>query len=215
MRKLLTLVTVQATSLLICTNAFAAPILIFDDDGKLSGARHVLVERFEDGKGIPVGDGLYDVEFVHDGLCIGAGDLCGPTFTFTTQGDAFAAANALLREVFLDGPLGNFDSDTSLITNCDSSCRVFTPYALELALDESGVSRVRVAETVNRRANTTLDSLQPNSVLVPADLSQFHNHVMARWSPTRHSVPEPATSKLLILALAASAACRHRWSRTG
>ena len=123
---------------LTLTSAASALELIVDDQGILWGAKDVVIS----GK-------LYDVEFLPDARLIHIPrDLPGhcPTvfngcdsaedFFFTERLDAIAAAQALLNQVLIDGPLGNFDSSPEKVANCavtyindlDSPCAVAFPY---------------------------------------------------------------------------------------
>ena len=80
---------------------------------------------------------LYDVQFL-DGTCIGLYNGCDEIsdFTFQTQSSAALASQALLDQVFLDGPLGNFDSDPTLTFGCSSfyECEVWTADSLYAAM---------------------------------------------------------------------------------
>lgn len=90
--------------------AAAMPTLIIDGTGKLTGAT-----------GVDVGGSFYDVTFL-DGSCFSLFGGCDETtdFFFQTQSDAVAAAQALLDQVFLDGPSGLFDTDGTLTQGCDA-----------------------------------------------------------------------------------------------
>jgi hypothetical protein len=88
--------------------ANADPVLLINGSGMLTGARNV-----------DVGGTLYDVTFV-DGTCIDvfAGCDAASHFNFATFAEAAAAANALLGQVFIDGPAGNFDTHPDLTFGC-------------------------------------------------------------------------------------------------
>ena len=84
--------------------------------------------------GVDVGGTLYDVEFL-DGSCITLFNGCDDVsdFTFQTSLAASVASQALLDQVFLDGPLGNFDSSPNLTNGCSiglasTRCWSLTPY---------------------------------------------------------------------------------------
>ena len=113
MRKVL----LGAVLILMASGAQAATLNVID--GILHGASDVLV-----------GGSLYDVQFL-DGTCIDLFNGCDETsdFTFQTQASALLAAQALLDQVFLDGPQGQFDSSPTLTNGCDvSPCVSFIPY---------------------------------------------------------------------------------------
>ena len=88
--------------------ANADPVLLVNGSGVLTGARNVRV-----------GGTLYNVTFV-DGTCIDVFGGCdtGSDFKFATFEDADAAANALLGQVFVDAPVGNFDGYPELTLGC-------------------------------------------------------------------------------------------------
>ena len=69
--------------------------------------------------GVLVDGSLYDVQFL-DGTCIDlyAGCVDASGFTFQTPEAALLASQALLDQVFLDGPAGNFESSPALTNGC-------------------------------------------------------------------------------------------------
>ena len=81
----------------------AATLTVVDD--RLVGASGVFVG----------GSGWYDVNFV-DGTCIGLFDGCNADddFDFGSPVDADMAARALVRQVFIDGPDGMFNTNPGL-----------------------------------------------------------------------------------------------------
>lgn len=100
-------------SLSLCSVAEAAPILDLSPGGILLGARNVLVDG-----------SLYNVTF-EKGSCESLYDGCtDEAITFSSMDAAAAAAQALLDQVFVDGPSGNFDSQTDIIFGCvwDQNC---------------------------------------------------------------------------------------------
>ena len=118
MRRLL----LAAVLALIASGAQAATLNVVN--GQLMGASDVLVDG-----------SLYDVQFL-DGTCIDLYNGCDELSDFTFQSQALAelAAQALLDQVFLDGPSGAFDSDPSLTNGCEivpnfHECIVLTPSA--------------------------------------------------------------------------------------
>ncbi len=90
--------------------ANADPVLLINGNGLLTGARNVKVAGT-----------LYDVTFV-DGTCIDlfAGCDALSDFDFATFEDGIAAANALLGQVFVDAPVGEFDTHPELTFGCTS-----------------------------------------------------------------------------------------------
>lgn len=90
-----------------------APVLTVDVNGSITAASGVLVLGTR-----------YDVTFL-SGSCVAVFSGCtsSSNFFFQTQASALAASEALLNSVFLDGPLGQFDS---FPTNFNSITR--TPF---------------------------------------------------------------------------------------
>ena len=88
------------------SGAFAATLDVVG--GQLLGASNV-----------NVGGTLYNVQFI-DGTCVALFNGCNEAsdFTFTEPVSALSAAQALLDQVFLDGPSGSFDSIPYLTANC-------------------------------------------------------------------------------------------------
>ena len=89
-------------------------------DGQLAGA-----------EGVEIGGALYNVSF-QDGTCQNVFSGCDDAsdFSFTDVLDAYAAAQALVDQVFLDGPDGLFDTFANATVGCqdDFSCRALIPY---------------------------------------------------------------------------------------
>ena len=85
--------------LAVAQSASAATILV-NANGQLTGAT-----------GVNVQGTLYDVSFT-DESCVTVYEGCDEVsdFLFTTQSAATAASQALLDQVFVDGPSGLFDT---------------------------------------------------------------------------------------------------------
>lgn len=102
------------------TPSFAATLNVVG--GQLMGA-----------SGVDVGGALYNVEFV-DGSCAALFDGCDEVsdFTFQTEAAATLASQALLDQVFIDGPDGDFDSDTSLTNGVEVNdlAYILNPYGI-------------------------------------------------------------------------------------
>jgi len=90
-------------------------------DGLLVGASDVLV----------TGAGFYNVNFI-DGTCSGLFDECDSNadFDFGDPVDANLAAQALVDQVFIDGPDGDFNTNPGQISGCAdaSRCGVLIPH---------------------------------------------------------------------------------------
>lgn len=98
----------------------ATPIHLVNKDGILIGAKNV-----------DVGGTLYDVKF-EEGTCNAIFNGCDKSkFAFRTPAGAYAAAQALLAQVFVDGRAGRFDSQPDLTFGCEnlfSLCSPIIPY---------------------------------------------------------------------------------------
>lgn len=157
----------------------AEVVLDVGSDGRLWGAKNVSILG-----------ALYDVEF-KDGTCIALFNGCDieSDFAFHTLEDASEAAQALLEQVFLDGPLESFDSDPTLTNGCSSVevCRSHIPYGL--FRPDGGVD---FADALNR---PVLDSVSSGGRDTFADLTTVENSVYAIFfqqpNPPATDVGEP------------------------
>lgn len=110
---------IAACALVVGTQANAAPILLVDSNGILTGAKNV-----------DVGGTLYDVTIL-DGSCDMIFDGCdNASFTFKTLETAAVAAQALVDQVLLDSELGQFDSNPGTVSGCTNveNCHIAIPY---------------------------------------------------------------------------------------
>jgi len=165
--------------------------------GILTGATHV-----------DVGGTFYDVQFA-TGTCAAVFTGCDDAatdFTFTTQAKAVTASQALLDQVLIDGPLGNFDSNPALTSGCTFTawCYVITPYALSANAIAAGMA----FNAWNNNPDTA-------TFAVLGTLSGYGTgYTFAKWTPepaAPSSVPEPASLTLLGIGLAGVSA--NRWRR--
>lgn len=175
--------------------SFAATLYVFD--GQLMGAA-----------GVDVGGTLYDVTF-REGTCIALFDGCDEAsdFTFTTQEDAQAASQALLGQVFIDGPAGNFGSSPELrfgFLGLFPSTYVMTPYGFTLPDGSIDVVGVTAAWLDDSSSLLFLNPFLPGSSF-PSTNNLF---VYSDW--TVATVPLPAGGMLLLSALGGMAALRRR-----
>lgn len=113
--------------------------------GAFSGSASAATLNVSGGKllgasGVDVSGTLYDVQFI-DGSCASVFSGCDSAsdFDFDVSG-ALHASIALLTQVFVDGPLGNFDTVPSLTTGCSigpgqTRCQSFIPFSIRSATD--------------------------------------------------------------------------------
>lgn len=184
-------------ALALSLSAANAATLHIDGTGQLTGA-----------SGVSVGGSLYDVAFV-DGTCSGLFDGCDETsdFFFTNRGDADAASQALLDQVFVDGPTGQFDSLPYLTNGIETtlySGYVYTPYGfLQGPAFYSSVAGNSASESGDG-VFATLTSGQGYT----RDTSLTDSAVFAVWRVS--AVPLPASLPLLIAGLGGLAFMRRR-----
>ncbi len=161
-------------------------------------------------KNVSVGGSFYDVTFV-DGTCAAVFDGCDDPadFIFPTSTTAVAASQALLDQVFLDGPLGQFDSNPNLTFGCSGTfvCQVLTPFLV------SGTNMF-AGDAENFDTSGFGTDAAGSISTVNADLSQTGGKVFAKWTAAAATpVPEPASLTLVGLGLATVAASRRRRQR--
>lgn len=170
---------------LVAAAANATPTLVVDG-GELVGAKGVLVEG-----------SLYDVAFT-DGACYGLYGLCNSAdlFPFNTHEAATAASTALMDQVFVDGPLGNFDTDPGLTAGISAGtvfASIITPYGLQSSTLKIVFLQQSVDEAFDYTAVSTLPGTTTNTTIYSGD-------VFAVWSPSA-PVPEPTETALLLTGL--------------
>jgi len=103
------------------TNSYSATLIV--ENGALMGAT-----------GVDVDGVLYDVQFI-DGTCDALYSGCDSMadFPFSNPSNDATLLNiamtALFEQVFIDSPLGNFDSNPALTNGCNVSggCQINTP----------------------------------------------------------------------------------------
>ena len=174
----------------------AAAVLLVDGNGQLTGAT-----------GVDVGGTLYDVTFV-DGSGITVFDGCNEAsdFAFSDQATAELAAQALLDQVFIDGPAGNFDTDFSSIFGCGSPifCDALVPFltrgssfdAIRATNDEFEIlDEISLSDFINAQG----------------DFSQIDSSVFASFTEQSVSeVPLPAAAWVFLAGLGGLSAARRK-----
>jgi hypothetical protein len=182
----LSILIVASTLVLSLSQAQATPILITDNN-QLLGAN-----------GINIDGSFFDVRFV-DGTCADVfGGICSRNnFTFQTQAEAFAAAAALLNQVFGSTAGNPFDIDPELTFGCSNTivCQILIPtnifpgllLANAIAQNNNGIG-TSSGSTVNIR---TTDNLASQA-----------SRVFASFTPSvSASVPEPSALVILLSGL--------------
>ena len=182
-------VAIFSLALFAATPALAQTPII--EGGLLTGAT-----------GVDVGGTLYDVSF-RDGTCAIAFDGCEQAdFAFSTLGQSQVAAQALLDQVFLDGPDGEFDIDPFLTAGCFSSaCTIRIPYARTALAVSSG--------TAFNANNEFGDSVGELGTFISFDLSEDRSGLWAVFTPSAAAVPEPSTWGMMLLGFGAIGLARR------
>lgn len=170
--------------------------LLIDGNGKLAGARNLLVEG-----------NLFDVSFV-DGTCASVFSGCDSPSDFQFQSSFMGsvAAQALFDQVLT----GIYDSDPTRTAGCSFglACMLTTPTdatansdSLAWVLARNGED-IRVADAIEISGNAWRSLL---------DFTNEPAYVWAVWSPAdRAAVPEPASLALVLGALAVLGAHTRR-----
>ena len=162
--------------------------------------------------GVNVNGTLYNVEFV-EGTCAALFSGCDQPsdFAFTTQAQADAASQALLDQVLIDGPQGNFDTEPAMTFGCEpntqaSYCSPLTPFTLMVNSDGSfaGSSEIFNQPTVSG------DTITFGFLPINFDTTSSPFLVYARFSAS--ALPEPTTVGLLGIGLAGFALRRRKRS---
>jgi hypothetical protein len=147
--------------------------------------------------GVDVNGTSYDVAFL-DGTCTSVFDGCDSNsdFAFTNPGDATAAAQALLDQVFVDGLPGTFDTVPFLTNGCSDLliCTAWIPYSV------SGTGVDLMTASNSNGADFVLAGVTDPS----GDTSQSPSLVWAIFTPSvAVGVPEPSTWAMMLLGFGA------------
>jgi hypothetical protein len=186
--------------------ARAAAILQIDNTDPnrpvLLGARNVYIDG-----------AYYDVAF-EEGTCVALYDGCDDAADapFPDTPTTEAAAQALLDQVFVDGPLGQFDSDPDLTYGCESTdlCHILIPVLLP-PLYFYGVTALNF-DAAFGRPDLILDTVSASGDALFVDSAVSNDRVHATFRPSQ-PLPEPDTSALFSLAIALMGWARYRRTR--
>lgn len=197
MKKMLRLMIAMWLGIVLEVTAGMYPVeLILDGNGKLAGAKNLLVEG-----------NLFNVSFV-DGTCASVFSGCDSPSDFQFQDSFHAriATQALFDQVLT----GIYDSDPTRTVGCSFAllCAVTTPYdssvnndSLLWVLAFNGED-IRVADAIESSGNASRSQLNFTNEI---------GYVWAVWSPTdRATVPEPASLGLVLGGLAVLGAYTRR-----
>lgn len=175
-----------------------AATLLTDSNNELIGANNV------DVSGV-----LYDVEFI-EGTVPGVFGVV-PVLVATTQAEAGSFSQALLDQVFINIPLGNFDLTPSLTKGCEifftDSCYAYTPYS-----QNSATSVLAVGARNEVEGSGSFDAVtQRVQYNFTTNTSSFPNQVFAKWTLAETApVPVPAAFWLFTAALACLVRCKKK-----
>jgi len=154
--------------------------------------------------GVMINGSTYDVQIV-DGTCAALFNGCDDLsdFTFQTQVDARAAAQALLDQVFLDTPQIGVDTDYQRTDGCSfdffggNACFAMVPYATA----NGQFTAVSARNSSDEFIGDNTDEVFSGSV----DLDTFPllTRVFVRFTPSAAAVPEPNTWAMMLLGFGA------------
>jgi len=189
--------------LFLSMKAQAAPVLVVNGVGILTGARdiHLQVNLID--------LGFWNVDFV-DGTCAQVFGVCDIDHFPIRQQDLFAASEALSKTIFLDSAAGQFDSSPNLTNGCQGAgvqtCTVLMPDIIFFGpvLSTAGPRNLQGAGEC--LAVSCVVGFQTTQL--DLDLSADPTRVWGRW--TRVSVPEPTTLDSVWIGLLAIGALRFR-----
>ena len=153
--------------------------------------------------GVIIGNMAYSVQFI-DGTCANLFNGCDQLsdLDFPSVQSATAAAQALLDQVFVNGPFGSFDSQPSLTRGCElpSECNLLIPYELSPGFANG-------AAAVNGSGITSNDRVVSDFGGVISINNDTINSVPAPWAifTQTGTVPLPQSAILYISCISVTA----------
>lgn len=200
---LLSVVAVCTASLPIF--ASATPTLLVNGGGILVGANNVNVDGT-----------LFDVRFA-TGTCNQLFDRCNDAaFTFKNWSVAYSASRALLAQVFVNGPAGDFDSDPSKILGCENmhQCASIIPYSTRWTFYGTFFSGYMPNNYTTANSDLEIGSISGYENFDTTgwgyNFAIFKPAANAVNSPGPSSIPEPSSIALMGVAVAGLAFARRR-----
>lgn len=175
-------------------NFAAAMICVISSASAANAATSIVINgKLTGATGVNVNGTIYDVEFL-DGTCVNLFNGCNSIsdFTFNEEG-ALQAASALLNQVFINTPEGQFDTNPALTFGCDESdiCDVRIPSYFSLSNPELVIG----ASALN--TSSEADQFALSAARRNFDSSDASSIVFARFQQIS-AVPEPSTWAMLL-----------------
>ena len=188
LRKLLAVCAIFAGA-----EASAVPVRLVNGEGILTGANSV-----------DIAGTLYNIRF-SEGSCNSLfGGRCDQRlFAFANAAQARVAGEALLEQVFVDSPAGQFDSQPYTIFGCTNlqNCHSFIPFQFIETVEMDGL--IAIQDVVNNAGGTdVINEMVFAEETLASDFDNY-NYVLFTRVPDPNDLPEPGTAALVGLALAA------------